>query len=59
MCYLLAYGMAKPLMMCILSETSQSIQENVAMLTGMVLFVGFNYMGQRFFVFKNKKDDQE
>ena len=54
-CYLLAYGIAKPLMQWILSDFSKSIQENVSMLLGMCLFVVFNYLGQRFFAFKNKK----
>ena len=57
-CYLLAYGIAKPLMRWILSGTTQTIQENVAMLTGMVLFVAFNYTGQRFFVFSQQTDKQ-
>ncbi len=55
LCYLLAYGMAKPLVSHILSVFSQNIQENIAMLVGMCLFVGLNYIGQRFFVFKPKK----
>ena len=55
LCYLLAYGMAKPLVTYILSGFSQNIQENVAMLAGMCLFVALNYVGQRFFVFKGKK----
>lgn len=58
-CYLIAYGIAKPLMMWLLSDFSQTIQENVAMLTGAVLFVGFNYCGQRFFVFKKSKVDND
>ena len=53
-CYLLAYGMAKPLMQWILSGSTKSIQENVSMLLGMCLFVVFNYLGQRFFAFKSK-----
>jgi len=56
LCYLLAYGLAKPLAAHILSGAAVNIQENVAMLVGMCLFVGLNYMGQRFFVFKNRKD---
>ena len=52
LCYLVAYGVAKPLMRWLLSGVGQSFQENVAMLTGMVLFVGLNYLGQRFFVFR-------
>ena len=53
-CYLLAYGMAKPLMHWILSGSTKSIQDNVSMLLGMCLFVVFNYLGQRFCAFKSK-----
>lgn len=52
LCYLLAYGIAKPLVVYILAELSQRVQENIAMLVGMCLFVGLNYIGQRFYVFK-------
>lgn len=38
----------------LLSE-KQSIIENVATIVGMVLFVIFNYTGQRFFAFKNEQ----
>ncbi len=51
-CYLLAYGIAKPVMRYLLSGYSVSIQENVSMALGMVLFVALNYLGQRFFAFK-------
>lgn len=51
-CYLLAYGIAKPVMKLLLSNYSVSIQENVSMVLGMILFVGLNYLGQRFFAFK-------
>lgn len=51
-CYLVAYGIAKPFVAKILSETSKNVQENGAMLVGMYLFVGLNYLGQRFFTFK-------
>lgn len=53
-CYLIAYGVAKPLVLLILSEQSKNLQENMAMLVGMCLFVGINYFGQRFFVFSKK-----
>ena len=53
-CYLLAYGIAKPLMLHLLAGTPKNIQENVAMLVGMCLFTGFNYLGQRFFAFAEK-----
>ena len=51
-CYLLAYGLAKPLALYALRFASRSIQENAAMLVGMCLFVGLNYLGQRLIVFK-------
>ena len=57
-CYLLAYGIAKPVMRYFLSGFSVSVQENVSMVLGMVLFVGLNYLGQRFFAFK-KDSEQE
>ena len=53
-CYLLAYGLAKPVVTWLLSNTgwSQQIQGNLAMLGGSVLFVMLNYLGQRFFAFR-------
>ena len=53
-CYLLAYGLAKPLTLHLLAGQTQSIQENVAMLVGMCLYTALNYLGQRFFAFKVK-----
>ena len=55
LCYFLAYGFAKPIMNWALSEASLTVRENVAMATGMVIFVGLNYLGQRFFVFRKRK----
>lgn len=51
-CYLLAYGIAKPAVRAMLSSQSKVIQENAAMLVGMVLFTVLNYFGQKFFAFK-------
>lgn len=51
-CYLLAYGMAKPLVSWILNGQSKSVQDNLSMLCGMGAFVVFNYVGQRLVVFK-------
>ena len=51
-CYLLAYGVAKPLVALLLAGQSVTIQENGAMLVGMMLFAMLNYVGQRFFAFK-------
>lgn len=55
-CYVLAYGFAKPLVIWMLSGVSTNIQGNVALVIGMVLFVGLNYIGQRFWAFSAKKD---
>ena len=54
-CYLLAYGIARPLIRAIFSFAEKVVQDNVAMLAGMCLFVEFNYLGQRFLVFKEEK----
>ncbi len=51
-CYGLAYGAAKPLAVMALADTPKDIQENVAMLIGMCLYVALNYFGQRFFAFR-------
>lgn len=51
-CYLLAYGVAKPLVTFILQNANTVLRDNISMLTGMCLFTAFNYLGQRFFAFK-------
>lgn len=51
-CYLLAYGFAKPIVSWVLSNQSKSMKDNLSMLVGMGAFVVFNYLGQRIFVFK-------
>ncbi|MDY3617399.1 GtrA family protein [Agathobaculum sp.] len=53
-CYLLAYGIAKPLCLQLLASASTAVRDNVSMFVGMCLFTGFNYLGQRFFAFKEK-----
>ncbi|MBZ9685628.1 GtrA family protein [Clostridium estertheticum] len=57
-CYLLAYSISKPIVTRILLNTSlsKSIVEQVSMLLGMVLFTTLNYVGQRCFAFKGKKN---
>ncbi len=55
LCYLLAYGLAEPLVRWLLSGSSQTVRENVAMLVGMCLFTGLNYLGQRLFAFREKE----
>lgn len=51
-CYVISYGLAKPLISYILFSGPKVVQENVAMIVGMGLFVILNYLGQRFTVFK-------
>lgn len=53
-CYLIAYGGAKRLILLLLSDFSPKWQDNIAMVCGMGLFVILNYFGQRFFAFKKK-----
>lgn len=55
-CYLIAYGLAKPTAMFIFQGLSNTAQENLAMLAGMGLFIVLNYFGQRFLVFKKKEE---
>lgn len=72
-CYLLAYGIAKPLVVFLLTSlpdgilnpienvmysflsSEKAVEENLAMIVGMCLFVLFNYFGQRFFAFKSEE----
>ena len=51
-CYVAAYSVAKPLIARMLTGAAVTVQENVAMLAGMVIFTVLNYFGQRFFAFK-------
>ena len=55
-CYLLAYGLAKPAANWALGGMGlgEQLQGNLTMLFGSGLFVILNYCGQRFFAFKTK-----
>lgn len=53
-CYLIAYGLAKPAAYRILSGASKTVQENGAMVIGMGLYVLLNYFGQKFFAFRDR-----
>lgn len=53
-CYLIAYGAAKPAALILLEGAPVTAQENIAMLIGMCLFTGLNYAGQRMFVFRKQ-----
>lgn len=54
-CYFLAYGVSRPLVRWLLSGMSLQIQDNTAMLVGMCVYVVLNYLGQRFFAFREDK----
>ena len=61
-CYCVAYGIAIPLTKWICEAnaltmfgwTVEKFAGNASMLVGSCLFVAFNYVGQRFFAFKEK-----
>ena len=55
--YLMAYGIAKPVMNYLLINSSQKIRENLALFAGMCLFTGINYLGQKFIVFKEARNE--
>lgn len=57
LCYLLAYGLAQPLVAAVLGGLAlgDALRDNIAMLAGMVLFICFNYLTQRFFTFRKEK----
>lgn len=60
-CYLLAYSLAQPAVGWLLSSFSleKGMVDQLSMLAGMVLFTLFNYVGQRFFAFREKKAEEE
>jgi putative flippase GtrA len=61
MCYLLAFSLAKPLIFLLLNNMNlpQNAADNITMFTGMVIFTGLNYIGQRYFVFRKRKATSE
>lgn len=57
-CYGLAFGLAKPGVLLVLGrfpDLSAKIIDNTALLTGMILFTAFNFVGQKFFAFRKRK----
>ena len=55
-CYIVAYGIAKPLAYKVFSGFSVSVKDNLAMLAGSGMFIVLNYFGQRFFAFKTESE---
>ena len=56
-CWLIAYGVAKPLTMRLLAGSGEKLQTNAAMVVGMGLYTVLNYFGQRFFAFRTSKPE--
>lgn len=54
-CYVIAYGISKPLCLSLFSGTSKNIQDNIALLSGSCFFTFLNYFGQRYFTFKSSE----
>ena len=51
-CYLIAFGVAQPLVESVLASQPKVIVDNVAMVLGMGFFIVMNFFGQKLFVFK-------
>lgn len=58
-CHFLAYSVAEPLTNMVLASANETVRTNLAMLVGMGIFTVLNYFGQRFIVFKYKKEKSE
>jgi putative flippase GtrA len=56
LCFFLAYGAAKPAVNFLLKQAPQKLRENIALFAGMCFFIGLNYLGQRFVVFRKEKE---
>ena len=54
-CYLIAFGLAQPMVNTLLSSANETLVDNVAMVVGMCLFVVMNFFGQKLFVFRKGK----
>lgn len=61
-CYFIAFGLARPMVRYVLAGLSLSFDkptlENIAMLLGTGLFVIINFLGQRFFTFRENENSK-
>ncbi len=55
-CYLIAYVAAKHIIYLLFTDKSEALKDNIAMLTGEVLYTIINYLGQRLVVFHKKNN---
>lgn len=58
-CYLIAFGVAQPLVEHVLASQPAVIVDNVAMILGMGIFIFLNFFGQKLFVFQTQKKHEE
>ena len=58
LCCTIAFGIAKPIAVWLLAGAGKTAQDYGAMLSGQVLFVILNYLGQRFFTFRDREVQQ-
>lgn len=56
-CWVVAYGIAEPVTLHLMSAANPNLRENVSMLVGMVLFMILNYLGQRLLVFPQREQE--
>lgn len=58
-CYFLAYIAAKKIIYFIFSTSPEKIKGNIALICGMCLYTGLNYLGQRLIVFSENNVKSE
>lgn len=56
-CYLIAYICAKHAVFFIFGNLGEKTKGNIAMCAGIFIYTALNYLGQRFLVFKEEKND--
>lgn len=57
-CWLVAYGIARPALMRTLRMYHSNVQDNISMAVGAMIYVILNYLGQRYVVFREKEVGQ-
>ncbi len=59
LCYFIAYFLAEKSIYYILSSQSQKLKDNLALVCGMCIYTGLNYLGQRLIVFNSSENKNE
>ena len=58
-CYFVAYIAAKKIIYFIFSTSPEKIKGNIALICGMCIYMGLNYIGQRLIVFSEENEKLE